>query len=95
MTFANGKNLDSASAQEDYPADVWQQATAKWNSLQADDRAQQMQAASQERQQAISALYGAARSSAFIGSFSPFDLLWFGLAAATAYRLGAGNSSDD
>jgi hypothetical protein len=30
-----------------------------------------------------------ARSAAFLSSFGVFDLLWFGLAAATAFKLGA------
>lgn len=31
----------------------------------------------------------------FQESFSPYDLLWFGLAALTAYRLGSGTAKDD
>lgn len=31
----------------------------------------------------------------FQQSFSPFDFLWFGLAALTAYRVGSGTANNE
>lgn len=95
VVFPTGKDLDTAETQADYPPDIWQQANSKWQALSADERTQQIKTLASERNAAIRALQSTVQSSAFYGSFSPFDLLWFGLAAATAYRLGAGNVGTD
>jgi hypothetical protein len=95
VVFPNGGDLESASTQADYPPDIWQQASAKWNSVPVEQRTQQMQELKTTRQAIMRVFQGTARSTAFYASFSLFDLLWFLLAAGTAYRLGAGNVSDD
>ena len=95
VVFPNGKTLETAESQADYPADVWQQASAKWNAIPAADQPKKMGEELNRRKAMIAGKASSVRSEAFFASFGILDALWFFLAAGTAYRLGAGNASDD
>lgn len=97
VIFANGKTLDTANQQTDYPADIWQQASQKWQAVSPADQEKQI-AAEREKLQQVAALLGdGIRNLAppFGETFSLFDALWFFLAAGTAYKLGHGNIASD
>jgi hypothetical protein len=95
VVFPNGKTLDDAVNQADYPPDIWQEAAAKWAAIPPDQQQQQIT----QRREAMVAVLGGFESSlrqeGFMNSFSLFDALWFFLAAATAYKLGHGNIASD
>jgi hypothetical protein len=95
VVFPIGKTIDDAVAQADYPADVWQEAAAKWATIPAAEQQQQIT----QRREVMQALLGGfernLRTEGFWQSFGLFDALWFFLAAATAYKLGHGNIASD
>ena len=77
--------LEDASEEADYPPEIWQQAQAQWNDLGPDGQ--------QERKDQIGAVFNelAQRMTpGFFETFSLWDLLWFALAAITAFRIAAG-----
>ncbi len=87
-----GMTYEEAFHQADYPPDLWQQAETRWNQLGA----QEQQERKQQRIMFISMLRDAAASRpSFADFFSPWDLLWFGLATITAYRIGIGTYGDE
>jgi hypothetical protein len=97
VVFPAGKTVETAENAADYPPDIWQQAQKQWESLPAEQKEQKREAHRQEMA-AIAALFDnlVAEQVPFSSQFSPFDALWFLLAAATGYRLGAGTwGSDD
>lgn len=97
VAFANGKNLETASTQADYPTDIWQQASQKWQTLGPAEQEKQMAAEREEMKQVATLLGDGLRNLAppFSETFSLFDALWFFLAAATAFKLGHGNIASD
>jgi hypothetical protein len=95
IVFAAGKTLDDVESPTDMPPALWQEATSKWNAIPADEQKRQIDETNDGLKKLVGMLAGKARSERFANSFSPFDLLWAFLAAGTAYRLGAGNASDD
>lgn len=93
VVFTGGKTIETATNQEDYPADIWQQATQRWQSMSPADQ----QARLGQRREQLQQMAGMLGSLAppFSETFSLFDALWFFLAAGTAYKLGHGNLASD
>ncbi len=85
-----GKSYAEASRRADYPPSIWQQAADRWHlmsqSEQEDRRSQRKILA-----QAMSEL----APPSFASFFSFWDILWFGLAAVTAYKIGVGTYGGD
>jgi len=90
VLFRNAKTNENANGEADFPPDIWQEASTKWTSLPADEQQKQMAQARQELQEIMGNLHGVLRQEGFMNSFSPYDALWFILAAITAFRLGSG-----
>lgn len=95
VNFPPGMTLEKATKREDYPADIWQEATKKWNAVGATEQQRLIADEKKQREEALGELKGKAREFVFRDSFGPFDILWFVLATITAYRLGAGTFSND
>jgi hypothetical protein len=95
VNFPAGMALEKAHKREDYPTDVWQEATKKWNALGPAEQQRLIAEEKKEIEQFAGELKGELRNIGFRESFSPFDILWFLLATITAYRLGAGTFSPD
>lgn len=95
VNFPPGMTVDKATKREDYPTDVWQEATKKWNALGAAEQQRLIAEKKKELDRLSGELAGDLRKAGFRDSFSPFDILWFLLATITAYRLGAGTFSPD
>ena len=95
LNFPLGMTLEKANKREDYPADVWQEATKKWTALGPTEQQRLLTQEKQESEEVAAKVKGAMREAGFRESFGPFDILWFLLATITAYRLGAGTFSND
>jgi hypothetical protein len=86
-----GMTLEDASQKADYPPEVWRQAEMRWSQLGPDEQGKRTRA----RMELAMMLSGAANKPEFGEFFSPWDLLWFGLAMVTAYRIGVGSYGND
>lgn len=95
VNFPAGMTLEKANKREDYPTDVWQEATKKWNALGPAEQQRRIAEEKKEIEQIAGELKGELRKAGFRESFTPIDILWFVLATITAYRLGAGTFATD
>lgn len=93
INWPPGVNQENASIEEDYPADIWEQATTDWNNLGADEK-------QAKRNECLETLRDSNREimklmqPGFLEMFDFMDLLWFGLAIFTAFKAGAGGYGD-
>ncbi len=100
---ASGKKLDWPSEsdspdvllQEIYPPEVWGEAQKQWQKLSPQQQQAEMEQAKADFENAIEQFETDFRNEALTGSFSPWDLLWFGLAAVTAFKIGSGLTNDE
>ena len=95
VALPGGKTLDDANSQADYPPAIWREASQKWTKLGPAGQQQQKDQRQAELRQLIDGLRGAAARNAFTESFTPYDALWFFLAAITAFKIGHGNIADN
>lgn len=89
-------DTDDDNFAPDYPPEIWNAAVAKWDAMGPITQVQHAKDRTQEFKTAMSQI-GSPSSlltfDLFIASFTPWDLLWFGLAAFTAFRIGGGKSN--
>ncbi len=91
MQWKNGKSMQTATSIADFPPEVVEEATAKWNKI-VDKEGAKLSAVTTER----SVRFGEAtalRRNALAESFSLLNLLWIVVALPAAFFLGAGKLS--
>jgi len=69
-----------------YPPDLWREAEIRWKRRSPDDQRNAIAAAKLSNSNLAEMLQGPT----FAQFCSPYDLLWFALAAYTAFRIGVG-----
>jgi hypothetical protein len=93
LHWPEGKDLETSWRKADYPEDIWSEAESFWSSMsdveQQDYRRDVDQYLIQQNQADMAAMRSMASNEGFFASFSPFDLLFFGLAIVTAFKIGA------
>jgi len=92
VSWPPGVNPEEAYERADYPPEIWTEAESRWNALPKEERENLKKAQAQLIGAALGSMEGA-ESAIFLSSFGVFDLLWIGLAAVTAFKLGASASS--
>ena len=90
LNWPEDADMESMSAASDYPADVWAEASNRWGAMSVAERDSFKQERISQTQAKIEAFSGDLTWEAFRASFGLFDVLWFILGAATAFRLGSG-----
>ncbi|HSF17689.1 MAG TPA: hypothetical protein VLK65_19255 [Vicinamibacteria bacterium] len=90
VNWPEGVDPRFAEAEADYPRDAWTEASRRWEAMSAEARSQ----FEEETKAAVAAMMSQESKSAWLASFSAIDLLWFGLAAWTAFKLGASGSEE-
>ena len=93
VPWPEGVDSDSAFEQADYPPEIWKEAESRWEQLPREERQRQIDLVKQQRQKVIDGILEELFQQAFLQSFGLWDLLWFGLAMYTAYRVGSGVDS--
>jgi len=91
VSWPSGVTPGEAYERADYPPEIWTEAETRWNALPEDEQASLKKAQAELIGMALGNMEGA-QSAVFFSSFGVFDLLWFGLAAATAFKLGSSAS---
>jgi hypothetical protein len=90
VRFAPGMSVDKANNPQDFPKDVWQEASKRWEKLGPAAQQDEIKKRQALIQQLGDNFKGELRAQGFRDSFSPFDLLWGFLAIGTAYKLASG-----
>lgn len=94
VRWPEGVTEDDTEEREDFPPDVWQEASKKWEALGAAEQQRQIAERHAEFQRVTETLLAEFRKEAFLGSFGGFDILWFLLAAGSAFKLGSGATTE-
>ncbi len=94
ITWKPGMTIDAATTQADYPPDVWAEASKRWNEVPPAEQQAKIEDATEARRQFAEMISGSIKDDAFEASFNGFDLLWFGLAAFTAFRIAGGGDDE-
>lgn len=94
INWPPGKNEETALSLHDYPVDIQQEALKRWDAIPPAEQQQKIEQQKQEIAQMRQMIQGFAHKAAFMASFGIMDLLFFGLAAFTAFKLGSGAESD-
>ena len=85
-----GDEEEVAESLDDFPAEVKAATLDRWSRGGPDWQAQYKAAAEAQAQADFEELTSMFKKEGFSASFTPFDLLWFGLAICTAFSIGAG-----
>jgi hypothetical protein len=91
VAWPEGVTWDDADTEAEYPAEIWAAAKQRWNALTEADRRSRRDGWRNNYAEFKTTL----QSEAFADSFSPYDLLWFGLAMFTAFKVGSGAGRDE
>lgn len=89
-TWPEGKTLENAASLDDFPEEVRQQVRNEWEQMTPAERSAKKDAIRQEVLKAFDGFKQDMQWQLFQQQFGPYDLLWFGLAAFTAWQLGFG-----
>jgi len=94
LEWPEGMTIEGAHLEEHYPTGVWTEAEKRWEALGAEAQQADMAQLEEEGREAFAAFAATAQDEAFVRSFGLFDLLWFGLAVLTAFKVGTGSGSE-
>jgi hypothetical protein len=92
VEWPEGVDPEEAYLKDDYPPAIWSEAEGRWNALSPGEREARKSLQADAIGAAMSSAPGA-RGAVFLASFGLFDVLWFGLAAVTAFKIGASSGS--
>jgi len=88
-----GVDPSQASTEVEYPSDVWAVAQSRWDRMSLDERerfrSDLAETVSANLAVAMDDVRGEMAHLGFVGSFGLMDIIFFGLAIATAYKVAA------
>ena len=90
MAWPVGVKPEEATVEKEFPKEVWAEANKRWLAKPAAEREAMKEKQLEELAQILGGIKGQMRDGVFQNSFSPMDLIFFGLAIVTAYKFGAG-----
>ena len=90
-----GVNPEEATRQSDYPPVIWSRALSKWEGMSPQEREQYRDQLTEQIRVGVQTYFSDASAFGFLNSFGPMDMLFFGLAVATAFKIAARGSAYD
>jgi len=93
VLWPEGVDADYAAQEADYAADIWAAADGRWSAMTAADQDLFRGQIRAERQANFDSYRPQARTDIFMESFAMIDLIFFGLAIATAFKLAVQNTA--
>ena len=94
LSWPDGERPPIPTDPTEYPPAVAQEARQKWASAKADWKQDYTNRISREKDQRLNESKDVVKAVGFVATFSIFDLLWFPLAIASAYRAGSHSQSE-
>lgn len=99
LEWPSGVDPANAATQAEYPAEVWDEAVARWSALTEAERVEFREAREAATRANIEASLPEIRAmmtrGGFAGSFTPMDLIFFGLGMVTAFSVASGRRSKE
>ena len=102
LDWPPGQTFEDATRIEQYPEEYRARAAEDWDARDEEARAAQIRDWAEQRERSMeafrqfeAAMIDGVKRQAFKDAFDFFDLLWFGLAAFTAFGVGSGTVGDD
>ncbi len=90
LKWPEGMTAEDASEQAHYPTALWADMSNRWSKMSPSAREEYRAGVQEQFRQMVTLARSEIEKEGFSASFTPFDLLWFGLALATAFKLGSG-----
>ncbi len=94
-----GVDPSQAATQVEYPSDVWAVAQSRWDAMSVDERegfrSELADMVSANFAEAMDDIRSEMAQVGFIGSFTLMDIIFFGLAIITAYKVATGANRTD
>jgi hypothetical protein len=98
VNWPAGVEPSQATTRVEYPPEVWAVAQERWNGMSQTEREQfrteLADMVSANVTEAMDVIRGELTQVGFMGSFGPLDLIFFGLAVVTAYKVAAGSATE-
>lgn len=94
LNYPPNANIELPESQQDYPSDVWAQASQRWQQKSSDEKQAYREDVLEKQKVLFDAISSEFKTQGFLASFSFFDILWFGLGGVSAFKLGAGFSTE-
>lgn len=94
MKWPEGYSKDSAEDKDHFPKELWKDVTKRWQSMSATEQASYRDAIQNNIKASMASFASAIESEGFFQSFGLLDLLFFGLAVVTAFKIGTGMAGD-
>lgn len=91
VTWPAGITYEMASEKDHYPPAIWRQAEAQWSGLGPVEQERRRD----ELAANVAELVMTVARPSFTETFAFWDLLWFGLATFTAFKIGAGSYGEE
>jgi hypothetical protein len=92
LAWPAGVDPQNASQPQNFPADLWQDVEKRWEAMGEPAQRALLAQMTADRRAHVDKIKNQVTIDAFKSSFSGFDLLWFGLAVLTAFRMASGTS---
>jgi len=86
IIWPSGMTFDDAYEPQHYPAEIWDAAQIRWEALSAQEQQNQLAQILSQTETNISGATSEIRTEALLGNFGLMDLVFYGLAIATAWR---------
>lgn len=93
INWPAGVDPEMAEKESDYPPNIWQNARKKWVAMTPENQAQFKQDRLAEGKANLAAFSDTLAGEAFSESFGAMDIIFFGLAVFTAFRLAGSESA--
>ena len=94
INWPPGHDLEDTPADQSYPQKIWNDASSRWNKISAEEKETKKTEAQDEINEVMDSLKSSVREEAFKESFGGMDILFFLIAAYTAFQTGSGASDD-
>jgi hypothetical protein len=95
IQWPSGVNPEEASQQSDYPPTIWSKAASKWEGMSPEEQEEYRDQLAEQIRANVQAFFSDISATGFLSSFGFIDLLFFGLAVATAFKIAARGSTYD
>jgi hypothetical protein len=95
IKWPSGVNPEETSHQQDYPPAIWSKAASRWKEMPPEEQEEYREQLADQVRANVQAFMGNISSYGFLYSFGLMDLLFFGLAVTTAFKIAARGSAHD